>query len=60
MLVYEHLDMLTAMGNLTFMLELRSRNKEAILLVEKYCQLRKQILGRYYLGTESLPKTLNE
>ncbi|OCK96822.1 uncharacterized protein K441DRAFT_551118 [Cenococcum geophilum 1.58] len=48
------------MNNLAHTLKSQSHNKEAILLIKKCFQLRKQILGPQHPHTESSLKTLNK
>ncbi|XTI91503.1 hypothetical protein V2W45_1417066 [Cenococcum geophilum] len=55
----EHPSTLTSTNSLAFTLRSQSRNKEAILLIEKCFQLRKRALGPQHPHTTSL-KALNE
>jgi hypothetical protein len=56
----EHLDTLTAMGNLVFTLMSQSRNKEAISQMEICFQLQERVLGRHHPDMESSLGTLDE
>jgi len=55
----EHPDTLLSMANLAYTWKSQSRNKEAILLMEKCSELQKQILGRHHPYTETSLKALN-
>jgi Tetratricopeptide repeat len=55
----EHPDMLTSMVSLAFTLKSQSR-KEAISLMKKSFQLRKQILGPHHPNTEFSLEALDE
>ena len=55
----EHPDTLTSMNNFAFMFGAQGCKDEAILLMEKYFQLRKKVLGAHHSYTTSSPATLN-
>jgi hypothetical protein len=56
----EHPSTLTSMNNLAFTLKSQSRNDEAISIMEKCVQLRKQILGPQHPHTKTSLEALNE
>jgi hypothetical protein len=55
----EHPDTLTSMANLAHTLELQSRHKEALDLIDLCFQSRQKVLGEQHPATQSTQRALN-